>query len=163
MTQFSDNIYSGFLAATSGAQSASPVELTKTHRFTQPAGGGTAVITQTGTFPPHAQNLTASIYIMANSSATVSDKITVSAGGTDLLTISSFGSSSGYVANNTVAGKATITVIASACANLAAPATNQTNGGEIPYSITFQPVSASRGDYQVVLQFNRMDRYFPAT
>lgn len=162
MTQYSGNIYSGFIAATSAAQSASPVQLARTHRFTQPAGGGTAAITQTGTLPPLTQNLTASIYILANSSATVSDKITVSAAGVDLITISSFGSSQGYVANNTVAGKATITVIGSACANVAAPATNQTNGGEIPYSITLTPVSASRGDYQVVLQFNRKDSYFPA-
>ncbi len=161
MTLYSDNIYSGFIAATSAAQSAAPVRLSKTHRFTQPAGGGAAAITVTGTFPPNTENLSAALYIIANSSATVSDKITVSAGGTNLLSITSFGSTSGYFSQTTT-GLGTITVIASACYSVAAPATGQTNGGEIPYSATFLPVSASRGDYQLVFHFNRKDTFFPA-
>lgn len=162
MTRFSDNIYSGFEGVTSALSSQSPVVLRKVHRFTQPASGGATPITVTGTFPPNTENLAASLYIMANSSATVSDKITVSAGGTNLLTITSFGSTSGFI-NTTTTGVGTITVIASACQLVTPPATNQTNGGEIPYSVTFLPVSASRGDYQLVLTFNRMDRHFPAT
>lgn len=161
MTLFSDNLYTGFLAPTSAASSISVAHFRKTHRFTQPTVAPFATAqTQTGTFPPGTQNLSAALYILANSSATVSDKITVSAGGTNLLTITSFGSASGYFAGTTT-GLGTVTVIASACANLSAPSPS-TNGGEIPYSVTFLPVSASRGDYQLVLNFNRVDGNFPS-
>lgn len=160
MTRFSDNILSGFEAATSAASSRSPVVLCKTYNFA--AVGGTTPITQTGTLPPNVQNLTAGLFITQQASATTSNKITVSAGGNNLLTIDQFGSASGY-ANQTTTGVARFTLVASACAAPPVPATNQTNGGEIPFAITFLPVSADKtGTYQIVLTYNRMDRAFPA-
>lgn len=155
MTRFSDNIYSGFQALTSGTSSKSAVSLNKTYNFAG-AGNGTAV-TKTGTFPPNTQNLMATLYITNAASATVSDKITVSAGGTTLVTLTSFGSAQG-VASYTTTGLATITYVASACAVVQPPATSQTNGGEIPFSVTFLPVSADKiGTYQLELSFNRSD------
>lgn len=157
MTRYSDNILSGFQAITSALSSQSAVVLRKTHRFTNasPAVGST----QTGVFPPNAQNLTGSLYIIVNGSATVSDKITVSAAGVNLITFSSFGSAGGFF-SGTTAGLGTVTVVASAAANVAAP-TSANNGGEIPYSVTFLPSSASRStDYQLILSFNRADTTF---
>lgn len=155
MTRYSDNIYSGFQALTSATSSKSPVVLRKVYNFSG-AGNATAV-TRNGVFPPNAQNLTARIFITQQASATVSDKITVSAGGFDLVTITSFGSATG-VAGDTKVGVATFTYIASACASIPVPSTNQTNGGEIPFAVTFLPVSADKtGTYQVELSFNRAD------
>lgn len=149
MTRFGDNIFSGNTALTSAAASRSPVWLVRTHRFTQPAGGGTTPQTQTGTFPSGVQNLDANLYIMANASATVSDRFTVSAAGTNYMTITGVGSATG-VLRATTAGLGTLSVIASACANLSAVA-------EVPYSITFVPASASKNtDYQLSLTFNRI-------
>lgn len=160
MTRFSDNILSGFAGLTSAASSQSAVRLCRTHRFTNasPAVGAT----QTGTFPPNTNNLTGRMWITVNGSATVSDKITVSAGGTNLMTFTSFGSAQGTFAATTT-GLGTLTIIASACAIVSPPATGQTNGGEIPYSVTFLPSSASRStDYQLDLSFNRADTSFPS-
>ncbi len=156
MTRFSDNIYSGFQAATSAASSKSMVVLRKVHNFV--GNSTTTAVTKTGTFPPNTQNLTARLFVIQNAtSATVSDKITVSAGGTNLITIDQFGSAGG-VAGDTKAGFARFTYIASACAAPPVPATGQVNGGEIPYSVTFVPVSAdNQGSYQLELTFNRAD------
>lgn len=156
MTRYSDNIYSGFQASTSGATSKSPVVLRKTHSFTNP--GGTTAVTQSGTFPPGTQNLRAELFILNQGvSATASDKVTVSAGGVNLYAITGFGSATGIGAA-TIAGFATFTVITSAVANVAALASNQTNGGEIPYSVTWVPSSAGRtAQYQIALTFNRTD------
>lgn len=155
MTRYSDNIYSGFQALTSATSSKSAVTLRKTYNFA--GAGNTTAVTRLGVFPPNVQNLKATLYITNQGSATVSDKITVSAGGTDLITITSFGSSSG-IASDTKVGVATFTYVASACANPPVPATNQTNGGEIPFAITFLPVSADKtGTYQIELSFGRAD------
>lgn len=150
MTQYSDNIYSGFNAATSAASSRSPVMLTNTFRF--PVGVGSS--TQTGTFPPNTNNLDAELYIIADGTAATTDRITVSAGGTTLLTFTSFGSASGVV-RTTTAGLGTLTVTASACA-IVAPPSGATNGGEIPFAVTLANTDAVC-DYQVVLRFNRAD------
>lgn len=155
MTRFSDNIYSGFEALTSGTSSRSPVMLCKTYNFA--GAGAAAAVTRTGTFPPQVQNLRAEIFITQQASATVSNKITVSAGGFDLVTIDQFGSATG-VASDTKASVARFTYIASACANPPAPASTN-NGGEIPFSVTFLPVSADKtGTYQVKLTYNRADQ-----
>jgi hypothetical protein len=87
MTRFSDNIKSGFQAATSANSSASVVVLRKVYNFA--GAGAAAAVTRLGTFPPGAQNLTARLFVTQQASATVSNKITVSAGGFDLVTISS--------------------------------------------------------------------------
>lgn len=158
MTRYSDNIYSGYQASTSAASSKSAVRLSKTHNFV--AAGAAAAQSLTGTFPPNTVNLAASLYVTQNGSATVSNKITVSAGGTNLLTIDQFGSAGGF-AGGTLAGFARFTVIGSACAVLTAPTNSsagQTVNGEIPYTVTFLPVSADKtGAYQVHLSFNRAD------
>lgn len=154
MTRYSDNIYSGFQGVTSAASSKSVVVLRKVYNFS--GAGNTTAVTRTGTFPPGVQNLTARIFITQAASATVSDKITVSAGGFDLVTIDQFGSAAG-VAGDTKVGVARFTYIASACAQPPAPASTN-NGGEIPYALTFLPVSADKvGQYQIELTFNRAD------
>lgn len=161
MTRFSDNLYSGFQSITSGTSSMSPVTLRKTHKFT--AVGGTAAITQTGTMPPNTENLSGYLFVVANASATVSDKITVSAGGTNLFVVDQFGSAGGQ-AGGSLAGFCRFAYVASACATVGAPATGQVNGGDIPYSVTFVPVSADKtGVYQLHLTFNRQDTTFTST
>lgn len=160
MTRYSDNIYSGFQAATSAASSMSPVALRKTHKFT--AIGGVAAQTQTGTLPPNTENLSAYLFVIQNASATVSNKMTVSAGGTNLITIDQFGSAGGQ-GGGSATSFARFTYISSACATVVPPATSTTNGGEIPYAITFAPVSADKtGIYQVHLSFSRKDLSFAA-
>lgn len=152
MTRFSDNLYSGFQAVTSALSSKSAVLLRKTYNFNSTTGSTTL----SGTFPPNVQNLKAEIFITQNASATASNKITVSAGGTDLVTITSFGSSMG-IASDTKAGVATFTYVASACASPPVPASTN-NGGEIPFSVTFVKSSADKtGSCQLALTFNRAD------
>lgn len=150
MTIYGDNILSGTQAVTSALSSLSPVQLTKTHRFT----GGSAV-NLTGVFPQGTTNLDAKLYILINASATVSDKITVSAGGVDLITITQFGSASG-VLRQTTTSLGVLTTTASACAVLAGAAS-----AELPYSIAYPANTAATGaDYQLVLTFNRVDTTF---
>lgn len=154
MTRYSDNIYSGYQALTSATSSKSAVVLRKVYNFA--GAGNTTAVTRNGVFPPGTQNLTARIFITQQGSATVSDKITVSAGGFDLVTITSFGSATG-VAGDTKTSVATFTYIASACANPPVPASTN-NNGEIPFAVTFLPVSADKtGTYQLELTFNRAD------
>lgn len=149
MTRFTDNIFSGNSALTSAAASRSPVWLCRTHNFTQPSTGGVVAQTQTGMFPSGTQNLDANLYITANGSATVSDKFTVSAAGVNLLTITGVGSAGGLL-RMTTAGLGTLSVIASACANV------NTNVADSSYSVTYLPASASRSTtYQLQLTFSR--------
>lgn len=154
MTRYSDNIYSGFQGLTSAQSSKSPVVLRKTYNFS--GAGNTTAVTLSGTFPPNTQNLAAALYVTNAASATVSDKITVSAGGTNLIVIDQFGSAAGF-ANDTKATFARFTVTASACAVVPTP-TSTSNGGDIPFSVTFVPVSADKvGTYQLQLSFSRSD------
>ncbi len=150
MTTYGDNIYSGNIAATSAATAASPVVLSKTHRI---AGG--AALTVTGTFPKGTQNLDAKLYILLNASATVSDKITVSAGGIDFITISQFGSAAG-VLRQTTTGLGVLTTTASACAVLVSAVSD-----DLTYSVTYPANTAATGaDYQLQLTFTRKDALF---
>lgn len=145
MTRFGDNIYSGNAALVSANASRSPVQLCRIHRIT----GGTGS-TQTGMFPIGTQNLDAKLYIMLNASATVSDKITVSAGGTDLITFTQFGSAAGLL-NATTTGLGVKTVVASACGLMVSAQVS-----EMSYSVTYPTNTAATGaDYQLVLSFNR--------
>lgn len=156
MTRYSDNIYSGNTNITSAKSSRSAVQLCKVFNFS--AGVGST--TQNATFPSGTQNLAASLFITAQGSATSSDKITVSAGGTDLITITSFGSANGF-AVQTLTGVATFTVVASACASIPVPTPN--DHGEIPFAVTYAKSSANKtGSCQVMLQYNRVDTAFPA-
>ncbi len=158
MTRYSDNIYSGYQAVTSALSSKSAMAMHKVHRFTQPSAGGATPVTLTGTFPPGVEGLTSRLYIMNQStSASTSDKITVSAGGTNLITYTAIGSATGLLGATTVAGLGAVAVVASACGILPVPA-GANNGGEVPYSVTFLPVSASKGtDYKLFLSFGRAD------
>lgn len=152
MTVYSDNIYSGNLVGTltSATTAASEIVLTRTHRL------NTGVTqTQTGVFPQGAMNLDSTLFILANASATVSDKITVSAAGVNLLVWSSFGSASG-VARQTTAGLATYTPVASACAVIAGAAST-----DLSYSVTTAQGTDSTGsDYQLQLRFTRKNTLF---
>ncbi len=142
MTTFGDNIYTGLQALTSGQASYSPARLNRTFRFT-----GVAASTQQFVLPTGVQNLDAKCYILANGSAATSDAITVSAGGTTLLTFSSMGSATGVV-RGTTAGLGTLTTVASACANLSTTA-------EVSAAITIASVDAAT-DYQVEITFSRL-------
>lgn len=155
MTRYSDNIYSGFQAVTSALSSKSVVRLTK-GPYAFAGAGNTTAVTRTGVFPPGTQLLTARVWITQQGSATVSDKIVVSAGGTDLITIDQFGSATGTAAD-TKAGLARFTYVASACFAPPVPASSN-NGGEIPFSVTFTPVSADKTSVvNVELNFSRAD------
>lgn len=150
MTSYADNIYSGSIAVTSALSSLSAVSLNKTHRI---AGG--AASTVTGTFPQGTMNLDATLYILLNASATVSDSITVSAGGVNLITITQFGSAAG-VLRNTTTGLGVLTTIASACAVVAGAA-----AAELSYSVTYTANTAATGaDYQLHLSFTRKDAIY---
>lgn len=142
MTGFADNITSGLNAVSSALSSNSPVQLCRTFRFT---GGG--AVTQNFVLPTGVQNLDASCYIIQDGSAATSDSITVSAGGTNLITFSSMGSAQGFI-NATTAALGTKTVIASACANLSATA-------EVSAAITLASTDTAT-DYQVQLRFSRL-------
>ncbi len=142
MTGYADNIYSGSPALTSALSSYSPVGLTRSFRFT---GGGAS--TQNFVFPQGTQNVNATCYIIQDGSAATTDSITVSAGGTTLLTFSSMGSAGGLIEVTTVA-LGTKTVVASACANLSTTA-------EVSAAITLASTDTAT-DYQVNLFFNRV-------
>lgn len=142
MTRYSDNIYSGAQGLTSATSSKSAVGLTKTFRFSGGSG------TRNFVLPSGVQNLDAKCYILAQGSAATSDSITVSANGTNLITFSGMGSATGVV-RQTTAGLGTLTVVASACANLNANA-------EVSAAITLASVDTA-ADYQVQLFFNRAD------
>lgn len=142
MTQFQDNIYTGRLAATSALSSKSPTTFSKTFRFT---GGGAA--TQNFVFPTGVQNLDAKCFIINQGSAATTDTITVSAGGTTLLTFSSMGSAAGVV-KQTTAALGTLSIITSAATNLSTTA-------EVSAAITLASVDTAT-DYQVQLMFSRL-------
>lgn len=154
MTSYKDNIYSGNIAATSALSSLSAVRLAKTYNF---AGNGAATaVTRSGVFPPNTENVMATLYVTNAGSANVSNKITVSAGGNNLIVIDQFGSAQG-IASATLASFGRFTPVVSAMASPTAPAASN-NGGEIPFSVTFLPVTDdTTGTYQLHLSFNRAD------
>lgn len=153
MTRWSDNLYSGNDAVTSALASRSAVQLTKTFNFA--GAGNTTAVTRNGVFPANIQNLSTVLYITNAASATVSNKITVSAGGNNLTVIDQFGSAQG-VAFQTTTSLARFTPIASACASPVPPTSS--DRGEIPFAVTFVPVSADKiGTYQLVLNYSRSD------
>lgn len=140
MTSWRDNIYSGAPALTSAQSSLSPTRFCRTFRF---AGNAT----QTFVLPTGVQNLDAKLYIIANGSGATTDSMTVSAGGTNLITITSFGSASG-VLRATTAGLGTLTTIASACADLSATA-------EVSAAVTLASVDQA-AVYQLELTYSRL-------
>lgn len=148
MTTYGDNIQTGQEALTSGLSSIAGCGYTRTFRI---LGTGGAAQTQQFVLPSGVQNLDAKLFIIQVGSAATSDKITVSAGGQDFHTFTSFGSASGIVRQTTTA-LGTLTSIASACSNLSTTA-------EVSAAITFAGVDAA-ADYQVQLFFNRIRSTF---
>lgn len=144
MTGFADNIYSGLQALTSGQASYAGAGFTRTFRF---LGTGGAAQTQQFVLPTGVQNLDAKLFIEVNGTTATTDKITVSAGGTDFHTFTSFGSAQGIVRQTTVS-LGTLTSIASACANLSTTA-------EVSAAITYAGTDTT-AVYQVQLFFNRL-------
>lgn len=144
MTTFADNVSSGLLGITSALASYSPCNYSRTFRFT---GGGAQ--TQNFVLPQDVQNLNATCYIIQDGSAATTDSITVSAGGTTLITFSSMGSAAGLI-ETTLAALGTKVVVTSACANLSATA-------EVSAAITLASTDTAT-DYQVNLTFSRLRR-----
>lgn len=154
MTTFKDNVGSGNIATTSGNSSVGWMRMARTFNF---AGNGTATaVTRTAVFPPNTENIIATLYVTNAGSANVSNKITVSAGGNNLVVLDQFGSATG-IGSATTTSFLRVTPVVSAMASPTAPATS-TNGGEIPFSVTFLPVTDdTTGTYQLHISFNRAD------
>lgn len=154
MTTFKDNVGSGNIATTSANSSIGWMRMSRTFTF---SGNGTAAaVTRTAVFPPNTENVIATLYVTNAGSANVSNKITVSAGGNNLVVLDQFGSATG-IGSATAAGFIRVTPVVSAMASPAPPATSN-NGGEIPYSVTFLPVTDdTTGTYQLHISFNRAD------
>lgn len=140
MTIVGDNLYVGDQAPTSAKATYAPTMLTRMFDMT---GNGTTV---TFTLPPGSENLDAKCYIVADGSAATTDSITVSAGGTTLLTFSSMGSVQGLV-KGTQAGLGTLVVVASACDSLSATA-------ETTCAATLASTDAACA-YRLVFSFNK--------
>lgn len=154
MTVFKDNVGSGNIATTSATSSVGWMRMERTFMFA--GAGSTTAVTRSGVFPPNTENVMTTLYITNAASATVSNKITVSAGGNNLVVIDQFGSATG-IASSTTTSLVRVTPVVSAMA-APTPPTSSTNGGEIPYSVTFLPVSADKtGTYQLVITWNRAD------
>lgn len=138
MTTYGDVLQSGNMALTSALSSISPTVCCRTFRFT---GSGT----QTFVLPQNVENLDAKLWIISNGTAATTDAFTVSAGGTNLITITSFGSTAG-VLRTTTAGLGTITNIASATASLSQTA-------EVSAAVTLASVDQA-AIYQLQLLFS---------
>lgn len=149
MTRYSDNIYSGYQGVVSAQTSKSAVALRKTY-FVSAGAGANAIIT--GVFPPQTQNITSDVFVTQAGVATTNDNITLwtngsAANGQKVLQ---------YLAIGSAATRLNApTYITSAAAFPQPPATNQTNGGEIPFKVIVSSVSTAA--YSIVLTFNRAD------
>lgn len=159
MTTFKDNIGSGSIATTSANSSVGWCRYGKTYNF---AGNGAAVaVTRSGVFPPNTENVVVTLFVTNAGSANVSNKITVSAGGNNLLVIDQFGSAQG-VGSASATSFARFTPVVSAMAAPVVPA-NANNGGEIPFAVTFLPVTDdTTGTYQLLISYNRSDMTWSA-
>lgn len=150
MTRYSDNIYSGNQASTSAQSSKSAVLLCKTY-FVSAGTGVTQVIP--GTLPANTANINCAVYVVQAGGAATDDNIILytngsASNGQRVLSFLAIGSA----ANQRYAPTSYIT---SAAAQPQPPATNQTNGVEIPFK--FIVSSTSTASYQVHLTFSRLD------
>lgn len=150
MTRYSDNIYSGFQAPTSAQSSKSAVLLCKTYFV---SAGTTVTSVIPGTFPPNTVNINAAVYVVQQGAATTSDNIILytngsASNGQKVLSFLAIGSAANV-------RSAPTSYITSAAAMPQPPATNQQNGGEIPFK--FVVSSTSTASYQIHLTFNRLD------
>lgn len=141
MTLFSDGLEVGNLAAVSAGASNTAVLL---GRHVDITGNGT---TEQFLLPAGVQNFYASCYIVNNGSAATSDSIVVSAGGTTLVTFSSMGSANALL-DNTIAGKGTVTYVASACDVV-------TTTAEVTANVTLTSVDTA-ALYRIVAYFQKI-------
>lgn len=149
MTRYSDNIYSGFESLTSALSSRSAVDLCKVYNV---SAGANVNITVPGTFPPGTQGISCRAYVTQAGAATTNDNVNLyingsAANGQKVLSFLAIGSAATSVLPTTF--------ITSAAANPTPPATNQTNGGEIPFKLIVSSVSTAA--YQFKITFNRAD------
>lgn len=146
MTRYTDNIESGTLGLTSAQSTRAAVSLTRQRRFT---GGGNQ--TWTGVFPYGATGFNANLYIMANGSATTSDRIVIStsAGSTTLCTFASMGSATGLLSGTTT-GLGTKTVVASAAFNVGP----NVEGADVPFQVILSSIDTAT-DYGLEMFFRR--------
>lgn len=149
MTQFSDNIYSGFLAATSAQASTSCVLLSQTYFA---SAGANVTVKFPGRFPPNTQNLNAAFYVTQAGAATANSNVNLWINGSApngqlVLGVSAIGSAQGRFAPTVYR--------ASAAASPQPPSTGQTNGGEIPFKLIVSGVSTEA--IQTHITFNRTD------
>ena len=143
MTGFSDNIYTGLLATTSALASYSQCKYSRVFNFNGTSG------TQNFVLPSDVQCLDAKMYITQQGSAATSDAFTVSAGGTNLITITQLGSATG-VLRNTTTSLGVLSTVASACAGLSQTA-------EVSAAITYVASDAAAA-YTLELSFTRLRR-----
>lgn len=154
MTLFADGIESGILGLTSAQGTRAGVQLARQRFFT---GGGNQ--TWTGVLPYDAVAINSKVWIMAQGSATTSDRIVVSlsAGSTPIYTFASMGSATG-VLEYTSTGLGTRTVVASA-AFRPAPATNPV-GSDIPFQVVLSSIDTAT-EYGLTIEYRR--RFAPGT
>lgn len=153
MTQFSDNIYSGFIGLTSAQSSVSPVLLGQTYFV---SAGANANVTAVGVFPPGTQNINAGVYVTQAGAATTNDNIVLwvngsAANGQRILSFTAIGSAATRLAPTSY--------VTSAAASPPVP-TGSNNGGDIPFKLITSSVSTAA--YQVHITFNRADNNFPS-
>jgi hypothetical protein len=141
MTSFRDNILSGSPALTSAQSSLSPVVISRTFRFSGGSG------TQNFVLPTGVENFDAKVYIVTNGSAATTDKITVSAAGTNMVTFSSMGSANGIL-RLTTTGLGVVTPVASA---MVAPTTT----AEVTAAATLLSVDGA-AQYQLEVTYTRL-------
>lgn len=147
MTRYADGIESGNQAIVSSLASRAAVGLTRTHRFT---GGGNQ--TWTGVFPSNLAGFNSNLYIIANGSTATSDRIVVTASGTQqtLVTFAAMGSATGYLTGTTT-GLGTKTIVASACWELNKVGLDEV---EVPFTVILSSVDTAT-DYGLELFFRR--------
>lgn len=154
MTQFSDNIYSGFIGLTSALSSVSSVVLSQSYFVSAGAGVNQTI---SSLFPPQTMNINSAVYVVQQGAATTNDNIVLwvngsAANGQRILSFTAIGSAANQRYTPT-------TYITSAAANPPLPASS-TNGGEIPFKIIVSSVSTA--SYQIQVTFQRQDTLFAA-
>ena len=146
MTRFADQIESGNVVLTSADSSRAKVRLVRSRVFT---GGGNQ--TWSGVLPSGAENFDVRLYITQQGSTATSDTftITTSAGGTTLATITAVGSALG-VLRTTTTGLGTLSVIASACADIGP----NIDGVQVPFRVILSSLDTATS-YKLDLEFCR--------
>lgn len=149
MTRFTDSIESGFIGITSATSTRAGALINRQKRF---IGGGN--ITWSSYFPVGAIGVTATLHVLANGSATTSDRLVLatSAGSTTLCTFTAFGSATGRF-NNTTAGLGTVVVNVSGSWQLPGSSIQDPNAF-VPFTAILSSVDTAT-DYGLTISFRR--------